>query len=302
MPDPRTVVRAVGRRAWSAIRPLVRRAYRGGPLVLRRTVTYYRYHGELPRVLRPRTLNEKINWRICFDRRELLSWTCDKVRMKDEAQRRDPGIAVPKTVWKGTDLAELAALPLPDRWVLKANHASQLVHLGVGQPVVADLERLTEGWLEPSYQERVYEEWAYAQAERCLLVEEWIGDEEGASPADLKFLCFDGEVAVIQVHLSRYSDHTVAFYDPSWRRLPVATSKTPAAPPVPAPENLATLLEHASRLSAGFDFVRVDLYDTERGVYFGEYTPYPASGLVEYEPPSFDRAMGELWTLPSARR
>jgi len=304
VPDARAAgSRALGR-SWSALRRSghVQALYGRVPLVLRRSVIFLRHHGRPPRIVAPRSYNEKINWRICFDRRELMSWTCDKLRMKQEAQRRDPGIAVPRTIWRGTDLAELAAVPLPDRWVLKPNHASQRIHLGTGRPSLTRLEQITEGWLAPSLQETTFDEWAYQHAERCLLVEEWIGDDDGASPPDLKFHCFDGEVAVIQVHLDRYSDHTVAFYDSLWRRLPVTTPKTPVAPDVPAPENLARLLEHASRLSADFDYIRVDLYDTEHGIYFGEYTPYPASGLVGFEPASFERDLGDLWTLPTLRR
>jgi hypothetical protein len=302
LPDAGVVLRAGVGVARSALRRsgLSGVIYRRGPLVARRSLFYYECHGRFPRVLRPLTLTEKINWRICFDRRELLSWTCDKVRMKEEAQRRDPGIAVPRTFWQGADLSELATLPLPNRWVLKANHSSQLVYLGRGRPSVDELERVTEGWLERSYQEKVYGEWAYERADISLLVEEWIGDDDGTAPPDLKFYCFDGRVALIQVHLSRHTDHTLAFYDPAWRRFPVTTPKTPDGPDVPAPPNLASLLEHASRLSAGFDFMRVDLYDTARGVFFGEYTPYPASGLIEFVPHSFDRHLGSLWTLPKA--
>jgi len=303
--DPGAVVRAVAGDAWSGLRRsgLARAAYRRVPLVVARSVLYLRHEGRLPDLVRPSTFTEKVNWRICFDRRELLSWTCDKLRMKEEARRRDPSVGVPTTLWHGTDLAELAALDLPDRWVLKANHASRLVHLGHGQPSVAELERITAGWLGPSFQEATFREWAYSRAARELLVEEWIGDEHGAPPADLKFFCFDGQVAHIEVHVSRFgADHGVSAYDPQWVHLPVRTRKTPPAPDLPAPANLPALLEHAARLSAGFDFIRVDLYDTVRGVFFGEYTPYPSSGLMELDPPSFDRRLGDRWTLPAVRR
>lgn len=272
--------------------------YRRIPPVALRVLLFYRAHNRFPRLRRPSTFTEKINWRVLFDRRDLLSWTCDKLQMKEEARRRDPDIAVPRTIWHGTDLAELAALPLPERWVLKANHASQRVHLGTGRPSVAELERVTEGWLERSFQDTSYREWAYAHAARCLVVEEWIGDADGTAPPDLKFFCFDGEVAMIAIHLSRFSDHTVAFYDPSWRKLPVTVPGNPAVPDVPEPENLDALLDHARRLSAGFDFIRVDLYNTARGVYLGEFTPYPASGFVVFEPTTFDQDLGRLWTLP----
>jgi hypothetical protein len=282
--------------------PLLPVAYRHTPPVVLRAILFYRFHNRVPRVRRPSTFAEKVNWRVLFDRRDVLAWTCDKLQMKEQARRRDPRIAVPRTIWHGTDLAELAALPLPERWVLKANHASQRVHLGSGRPTVAELERITSGWLEPSFQEASYREWAYQKAARVLVVEEWIGDDDGTAPADLKFFCFDGRVAMVAVHLSRFSDHTVAFYDPSWRKLSVTVPGNPPVPDVPEPENLADLLDHATRLSAGFDFIRVDLYNTPRGVYLGEFTPYPASGWVVFEPATFDRTLGELWTLPVAGR
>jgi hypothetical protein len=302
--DLRRGVLVLARRTGRGLRgsALLALAYRYTPRVVLRAVLFYRFHNRVPRVLRPSTFAEKVNWRVLFDRRDVLSWTCDKLQMKEQARRRDPRIAVPRTIWHGTDLAELAAQPLPERWVLKANHASQRVHLGSGRPTVAELERITRGWLEPSFQESSYREWAYRNAARVLVVEEWIGDADGTPPTDLKLFCFDGQVAMIAVHLSRFSDHTVAFYDPSWRKLPVTVPGNPPVPDVPEPDNLADLLDHATRLSAGFDFIRVDLYNTPHGVYLGEFTPYPASGFVVFEPPTFDRALGELWTLPEAAR
>src|SRR5215218_3878531 len=99
--DPRAVVRAVGRRTSTELRRsgLARAVNRRVPLAVARAVLYYRHGGRIPRILRPRTFTEKVTWRICFDRREQLSWTCDKLRMKEEARRRDPVIGIPRTLW-----------------------------------------------------------------------------------------------------------------------------------------------------------------------------------------------------------
>jgi hypothetical protein len=58
------------------------------------------------------------------------------------------------------------------------------------------------------------------------------------------------------------------------------------------------MLRHATELSAGFDFIRVDLFATERGIWFGEFTPYPGAGLSPFEPPEFDAELGSRWRLP----
>ena len=74
----------------------------------------------------PRTFNEKVNWRILYDRRDRIIAACDKMRMKEMARAAYPGaqLRIPETYWYGTDLRDapdLAGLP---PWVLKPNHSS----------------------------------------------------------------------------------------------------------------------------------------------------------------------------------
>jgi hypothetical protein len=121
------------------------------------------YH-RLPRVRNPITFHEKINWRILKDRREILAWTCDKLAMKDyvsEAQgAKARGVRIPRTLWVGTDVRELANVKLPERWVLKPNHRSGAqIFFGHGQPEIATLERITQSWLRPFEESRLHE-WA----------------------------------------------------------------------------------------------------------------------------------------------
>lgn len=250
----------------------------------------------------PESFSEKINWRILNDRRELLADTCDKLRSKELA--RAAGVAAPETIWAGTELAELTAVDLPSRWVLKPNHSSGQVHYGAGQ--VNDLEalrRLTKGWLGPSVAVRSGE-WAYTRARPMFLVEERLGEGEEAPP-DYKFFVFDGQVAVVAVEVNRMTDWARRMYTPEWQpltvRLGLGVHIRKLAPTQPAPDNLGQLLATASRLGGPFDFVRVDLYNVHDEIQFGELTPYPGSGLARFWPRSYDYELGARWTLPKLK-
>ena len=275
---------------------LKHRAYLVLPDRWARSVRFYRAHGAFPRVRHPRTFSEKVNWRVLHDRRPLLAWTCDKLRMKEVAARH-PTVRVPRTLWWGEDLLELRGVDLPRRWVLKPNHRTGLVFIGEGPVDDTRLDRLrreTARWLDPAEVSH-NREWAYAQARPAYLVEEFIG--EGAVPVDYKFFVFHGEPRMILVDSDRFTDHRRSIFSPDWRLLPVEV-KFPSAGALPRPRHLDRMLDAARELGRDFDFIRVDLYETGDDVWFGEFTPYPGSGFSPIRPRSFDHEWGALWQLP----
>jgi TupA-like ATPgrasp len=261
------------------------------PAGIRRRVLFACCNRRLPDFRDPRTFSDKVNWRILNDRRPLLEWTCDKLAMKERA-RAIAGLRVPRTWWAGTDLRELEAVQLPEHWVLKPNHRSGLVHFGQGHPDAARLRELTAGWLRP-FQASGMGEWAYSRARPLLLAEEMIG-EPGSPAPDYKFFTFGGDVAAVQVDTGRHSVHRRRLYLPDWTPLEVRSGNHPLAAIEPAPPGLGRMLAVAAQLGAGVDFIRIDLYDVRGGVWFGEVTPYPGSGLDRFVPAS----LGARWELP----
>lgn len=264
------------------------------PLTWQRRLLYLRAHGRLPSCRRPRTFTEKVNWRILNDRRASIALACDKLAAKALAERC-PLVRVPATYWSGTDLAELAAADLPARWVLKPNNTSGAVFFGRGSAgeSLSTLEPLVEDWRRSwPFDERG--EWGYQQARRRLLAEEHIG---GDVPTDYKFFVFHGEPRFIQVDSDRFNGHQLCFYSTDWVKL-AAHLPYPHRVELDRPAHLDEMLEVARQLAKDMDFMRVDLYDAADEVWFGELTPYPSSGLLKISPSSFDRAWGELWTLP----
>jgi hypothetical protein len=277
------------------------------PLKLRRHAMYFRFTHQLGHFSHPRTFNEKVNWRILHDRRPLLEWTCDKLRMKERAQ--ELGFPVAATLWSGTDLRELADVALPGAWVLKPNHRSRLIHFGSGpfdaagtldSAGLATLTAKTTGWLRDE-QGAGRGEWAYTRAQHIFLVEERLGS--GQPLTDYKLFCYAGEVLFAQVttDTNRLTGAAARrFYTADWEPLD-ARQWIGLAPVVPRPAGFDEMCRMAREISAPFDFLRVDLYDlsdVDGTIVFGEVTPYPAGGLGPFRPRSFDRELGEPWVLP----
>ena len=121
------------------------------PIRQRRTLLFLSHNKRLPRLRHPRTYNEKVNWRVLYDRRPEIAWTCDKLASKRKAEEACPSIRIPEVYWSGTDLGELTSVDLPDEWILKPNAASGLVLKGEGsveRAKLSELIRLTDGWLD----------------------------------------------------------------------------------------------------------------------------------------------------------
>lgn len=217
--------------------------------------------------------------------------------MKEYARASETGVRVPNTLWAGEDVSELAAFNFPERWILKANHRSQCVYIGQGTPDIAVLLRETGGWLE-NWQADELGEWAYSNAVPLIVLEEWIGDGD-AAPSDLKFFVFDGQVQLIQLDENRFSGHQMRLYDRNWNAVGASKGLWRDAEITAPPTNLTELIDVAESLGRPFDFMRIDLFNTSQGIFFGETTPYPGGGLSPFNPRSFDLELGAKWTLAS---
>lgn len=269
------------------------------PVGIERRLLFLYYNRRLPHFGRPVSFSDKVNWRILNDRRPLLEWTCDKLAMKEYAEKAGlERLRVPRTFWSGSDLDELRTVGLPAHWVLKPNHRSGLVYFGSGQADPRELASVTATWLDP-FESSKLREWAYAKARPVFLVEELLGPP-GSPPPDYKIFVFDGEPDLIEM-VNRYDGNQQRMYRTDWSPLDLLYGPQEIAPIAPRPPDLDLMLEIARQLGKPFDFIRVDLYDVAGSIVFGELTPYPCGGLERFRPASFDVELGEKWRLPALR-
>lgn len=117
---------------------------------------------------------------------------------------------------------------------------------------------------------------------------------------DYKFFCFDGCVKFFKVDFNRFCGHRANYYDPEGRLLLFGET---VCPPdfnhnEQIPKNLKQMINIAEKLSHNLPFLRVDLYNVNGMIYFGEMTFFPAGGLGTFEPNEWDEKLGLLIKLP----
>ena len=259
---------------------------------------HHQIHGKLPDLAHPRTFNEKIQWRKLHDRRPLYRVLSDKVAFRDyvAAQAGSEYLVPLLGVFDRPEEIPWDALPAP--CVIKATHGCEW-NIFVFDSVEADRTRLSHTlrrWLKTNHYYHA-REWAYRKLPRRIVVERFLGTGR-RTPDDFKFFCFDGVPRAIWVLQDRFGKPIEGWYDPEWG--PLAVMGTPQAAH-PRPPALAEMLSVASKLSAGLDFLRVDLYCLDGRVYCGELTVYPGGGLWPYTTEQ-EEWLGAFWTLPRRGR
>lgn len=261
------------------------------------TKKYYYKYGRLPNLIRPKTFNEKLQWRKIFDNRPIFSTWADKVKVRTYVQALGLGAILPEVYWMGKNPDQIPFDLLPDKYVVKASHGSGWVEIVTNGNAVSH-ERLKETcreWLSKNYFEENHE-LIYKDVEPQIIIEQFLDNEAGAPAEDYKFYVFGGRVQFIQVDIDRFGDHRRAIMDADWNQLDVQlTVQKYEGEKLRAPKLLGLMILAAEHLSTDIDFVRVDLYESRGIVYFGEMTPSSGNGFNTFTPASWDGEFGGHW-------
>ena len=289
--------------------PLFRRL----PLSLRRHLLYLRHHQQWGNFRNPKKYTEKIQWRILYDRRDLIALTCDKAASKayvNQIIAQDPrarDLRVAQITWTSKDNRSLRDhLNQNDSpQVLKPNHSSgRYAFIGSSDqtPPIEELTRLVSAWAQPDEESEVFGHWGYSQARVGVLSEERIGRLEG-NLVEIRCATFSGEPISYVVTTNVYTrDQTSIAYDADFNRMKIGFKTEVQAHQVGALEQLSEerrkeLVGIIRAVSAPFDHVRVDIYDDGHAFWFGELTSYPSSGALTYTS-EVERRRGDIWKLP----
>lgn len=186
---------------------------------------------------------------------------------------------------------------MPERFVLKTTHASANIIIvkdkaSFDKKLSALMFKL---WLSVDYAYASFE-MNYHDIPRRIIAEEYMEDQNGELP-DYKFMCFDGKPYCCWIDQGRFTHHTRDIFDMNWQLLPFTEHFPNSCHPVPRPRNFDKMVEIATTLSQGFSHVRVDLYNLDGRIYFGELTFCESSGFCEINPDEYDFKMGEMWKL-----
>lgn len=242
------------------------------------------------------TFNDKVTFRRLIVHDPLMQTFSDKLAMRTYVTSRLGEESVPKLL-KVDDYVS-AFVELPGPYVLKPNHGSGMVTVvGEGQFLSSKQQLEAESWLNVDYcwEER---EWGYVGARQLLLAEEFLhGEDTSEPPPDYKLFTFEGKVEIVQVSMDRFAEFHWELRRPDWSLVFDSRASNRNHQPsrsVP-PVHLDSMLETASTLGRGIDFVRVDMFDVDGGVLIGELTTYPWGGNLKFRLKGLDRLLGQCW-------
>ena len=148
-------------------------------------------------------------------------------------------------------------------------------------------------------------EYPYAGVKRRIIAEKYMEDESGYELKDYKFFCFDGAPKFLFVATDRQKEGEEVkfdFFDLEWNHLPVRNGHKNNVMSIPEPKNFEQMIDISRKLSKGFPHIRVDLYNINGNVYFGELTFFHFSGMTPFEPSEWDSVFGDYLTLPNQKK
>jgi len=261
---------------------------------------YFDFAGRWPNLVRPRLFSEKQQWLKLNYRDQLMPRCADKWEVRKFIEEKGYVDLLNDVIAVYDDIADFKLEELPDRFVLKATHGSgwNLVCKDKNKINWMPWRFVMKSWLKSNifWNGR---EWPYKEMKSRILCEKYLEDESGQL-MDYKFFCFNGEPKFIQANKGRGTkQHAQNFYDLDWCLLPFGKDLKPIPGiEISKPACFQRMINIVKDLSAHFSFVRIDLYEVENRVLFGEFTFFPASGMPDFTPAEYDAFVGDMWILP----
>lgn len=247
----------------------------------------------------PMTFNEKIQWMKLYDHDPRYPELIDKLKVKEWVKQMigEQYVIPTLAIYDNPDMVTLEGLP--DRFVLKCNHDSGGLVICEDKSKF-DLESAKQAlWKSFNYDfYQEYREWPYQEIERKVFAEAYLVNSATNDLPDYKFFTFNGVPHYMFIATGRQSEHEVwfDFFDMDLNRLAVKNVHPNTPGRVRTPETFQTMKELAGILSSEFKQVRVDFFEADGACYFGEMTFFHGAGFMPFEPFSFDKTMGDLWT------
>lgn len=248
----------------------------------------------------PKTFNEKINWLKLYYRNPDLPSLVDKYKVRGFVEQRIGDKYLNKNYGVYGSAEEINWQELPDSFVLKPTHGSGWVIIcrNKNELNIEGAKAEMNFWLTQNFY-KLWGEWVYKHVQPKIICERYLEEDENDGLKDYKFYCFDGQPKFVHVDVNRFNnDHYINFYSLEWNKLPVRKGVPNSEINDPKPKQFKEMLAVARKLSAGFPFVRVDLFEVQSKIYFGELTFFPQNGLSSFYPKSYEREFGNYIALP----
>lgn len=241
---------------------------------------------------------EKIQWIKLNGNLERYRDLVDKYKVREFIKNKVGEKYLTEIIDVFDSTSEIDFDKLPEKFVLKLNTGSGY-NIICSNKQELDKEktiRQLNKWLKEDYT-KIKKEPQYKNIDKKIICEKYMQDKKG-NLFDYKFFCFNGKVEFIEVDFDRFENHAMNFYDLNWNLLKLRKGNYPNyTKEFEKPSNLDEMIEVAEKISKELPFARIDLYDVDDKIYFGEITLTPAGGLTPFRPIEEDKKYANMIDL-----
>lgn len=249
----------------------------------------------------PSTYNEKIQWLKLYNRQPEYTMMVDKYEVKKYVESYIGKDKIIPTIGVYNSWEEIDFYKLPRQFVIKCTHDSGGVCICKNKEEFDFKEAKRK--INKSLKRNFYyigREWPYKNVKPRIIIEQYMEDESGYELKDYKFFCFDGRVEMMFLATDRNAKTETCFdfFDKDFNHLAIKNGHPNSTKKIIKPENYDLMISLAEKLSQNIPHVRIDFYNINGKIYFGEMTFYHFSGFVKFEPDEWDYKFGKLLKLP----
>ncbi len=262
----------------------------------------YKFNKKLD-LKKPQTFNEKLQWLKLYDRNPEYTKMVDKYEAKKYVANIIGEEYIIPTLGVYDKFEDINFATLPNQFVIKCTHDSG------GLIICKDKTKLNikeaRKKINKSLKRNYFytgREWPYKNVKPRIIAEQYMVDESGTELKDYKFFCFNGEPKLLFVAKDRPYATKFNYYDMDFKKLPFKQHYENFNDYIEKPKGFEKMVELSKKLSKDIPHVRVDFYDINGKVYFGELTFYHFSGFEKFEPEKWDRKLGDMLKLPKEKK
>ncbi|MBQ6707718.1 MAG: glycosyl transferase [Clostridia bacterium] len=258
-------------------------------------LVYWIKTGKKLNLKKPVGFNEKLNWlkvnKIHPEYTELV----DKIAVRKYISEKIGEDALFPLLGSWDTFEDIDFDSLPDKFVLKCNHDSGSVK------IIDDKNSIDKKDLSAFFNRRLKlnafclgREYPYKNVKPQIMAEAFMETPDGQGLNDYKFFCFNGKPEILFVATDRATDVKFDFFDMDFNHLDIYNIHEQSGKDIPKPSCFEEMKEIAAKLTQGMEFVRLDLYEINGHIYFGEFTFFHGGGYYLFHPEHWEKDLGDL--------
>lgn len=269
----------------SQLKQLYRNILKFLPTKLVLNIENLRGYHKLINLKNPKYFGEKIQCLKIYGNLERYEEYVDKYKVREIVKKKIGSKYLIPLLEVYDDPEDINYEKLPNSFVIKLNTGSgyNIIVENKNEVNKKNIIKTLKKWLKEDYY-KIKKENQYKGIKKKILIEQYIKNENN-DLQDFKFYCFDGKIEFIEVDFNRFSNHTMNFYDENWNLLKLEKGKYKNYnEEFRKPKNFNEMKNVVMKLAKEFQFARIDFYNVDGKIYFGEVTLTPAGGLTPFKP------------------